>query len=199
MLICQSGGRSMRAAEVLQRLGYRNVVSVRGGTLRWTADGFPLTRPETDVEIDHDFHDRYSRHLLLPEIGMRGQRRLELARVPMIGAGGLGSPAAFYLAAAGVGHLRIADDDVVDRSNLQRQILHADADIGMPKVDSAETRLAALHPRVEVEAVAERVPSPPVERQRSEERSVGKECVNQSSTRWSRDHKKKNKRRNKNM
>src|SRR3546814_8281380 len=95
MLICQSGGRSMLAAEVLQRLGYRNVVSVRGGTLRWTADGFPLTRPETDVEIDHDFHDRYSRHLLLPEIGMRGQRRLELARVLMIGAGGLGSPAAF--------------------------------------------------------------------------------------------------------
>src|SRR3546814_8338983 len=99
MLICQSGGRSMLAAEVLQRLGYRNVVSVRGGTLRWTADGFPLTRPETDVEIDHDFHDRYSRHLLLPEIGMRGQRRPELARVLMIGAGGLGSPAAFYLSA----------------------------------------------------------------------------------------------------
>src|SRR3546814_13863965 len=90
---------------------------------------------------------------------MRGQRRLELARVLMIGAGGLGSPAAFYLAAAGVGHLRIADDDVVDRSNLQRQILHADADIGMPKVDSAEPRLSALNPRVELEPVAERVPS----------------------------------------
>jgi molybdopterin/thiamine biosynthesis adenylyltransferase/rhodanese-related sulfurtransferase len=164
MLICQSGGRSMLAAEVLQRLGYRNVVSVRGGTLRWTADGLPLTRPETDVEIDHDFHDRYSRHLLLPEIGMRGQRRLELARVLMIGAGGLGSPAAFYLAAAGVGHLRIADDDVVDRSNLQRQILHADADIGMPKVDSAATRLSALNPRTEIETVAERVTSANVER-----------------------------------
>src|SRR3546814_5712604 len=109
------------------------------------------TRPDTDVEIDHDFHDRYSRHLLLPEAGMRGQRRLELARVLIIGAGGLGSPAAFYLAAAGVGHLRIADDDVADRSNLQRQILHADADIGMPKVDSAETRLSALNPRGELE------------------------------------------------
>src|SRR3546814_13725615 len=75
MLICQSGGRSMLAAEVLQRLGYRNVVSVRGGTLRWTADGFPLTRPGTDVEIEHDFHDRYSAHLLLPAQGLRGQRR----------------------------------------------------------------------------------------------------------------------------
>ncbi|MDN5781992.1 MAG: molybdopterin-synthase adenylyltransferase MoeB, partial [Luteimonas sp.] len=141
-----------------------NVVSVRGGTLRWTADGLPMTRPEGDAEIDHDFHDRYSRHLLLSEIGTRGQRRLELARVLMIGAGGLGSPAAFYLAAAGVGHLRIADDDVVERSNLQRQILHADADIGMPKVDSAETRLSALNPRVKIEAVAERVTSANVER-----------------------------------
>ena len=162
VLICQSGGRSMLAAEVLQRRGYRNVVSVRGGTGRWISDGFPVTRPE--VEIDHDFHDRYSRHLLLPEVGPRGQKRLEMARVLVVGAGGLGSPAAFYLAAAGVGNLRIADDDVVERSNLQRQILHADADIGMPKVDSAETRLSALNPRTRVEAVAERVTSDNVER-----------------------------------
>ena len=162
MLICQSGGRSMLAAEVLERLGYNHVVSVRGGTSRWIADGFPLTQPE--VEIDHDFHDRYSRHLLLPEIGARGQRRLELARVLMIGAGGLGSPSAFYLAAAGVGNLRIADDDVVERSNLQRQILHTDTDIGMPKVDSAETRLSALNPRTNIEAIAERVTSANVER-----------------------------------
>src|SRR3546814_580021 len=118
VLICQSGGRSMLAAEVLQRLGYHNVVSVRGGTLRWSADGLPFTRPETGAEIDHDFHDRYSRHLLLPEIGMRGQRRRELARVLMIGAGGLGSPAAFYLAAAGVRQPRIADDILVDRTHL---------------------------------------------------------------------------------
>src|SRR5690606_6091011 len=110
------------------------------------------------------FHDRYSRHLLLPEVGSRGQRRLEASRVLMLGAGGLGSPAAFYLAAAGVGHLRIADDDVIERSNLQRQILHTDADIGMAKVDSAETRLSALNPRISIEAIRERVTSENVER-----------------------------------
>ena len=162
VLICQSGGRSMLAAEVLQRLGYHNIVSVRGGTSRWILDGFPVSKPA--VEIDHDFHDRYSRHLLLPEIGPRGQKRLELARILVIGAGGLGSPAAFYLAAAGVGNIRIADDDVVERSNLQRQILHTDADTGMPKVDSAETRLSALNPRTRIEAIAERVTSENVER-----------------------------------
>src|SRR3546814_19874709 len=137
MLICQSGGRSMLAAEVLQRLGYRNVVSVRGGTLRWTADGFPLTRPETDVEIDHDFHDRYSHHLLLPEIGMRGQRRLELARVLMIGAGGPGSPAAFYLAAAGAGPPRLADPPQANIHSLEPQPLPPAAETPLPTVASA--------------------------------------------------------------
>jgi molybdopterin/thiamine biosynthesis adenylyltransferase/rhodanese-related sulfurtransferase len=163
LLICQTGGRSMLAAEALQRLGYRNVASVRGGTLRWIAEGLPVTRPATHV-VDDDFHERYSRHLLLPEVGPRGQRRLEASRVLMLGAGGLGSPAAFYLAAAGVGQLRIVDDDVIERSNLQRQILHTDADIGMPKVDSAESRLSALNPRVEVEAIRERVTAANVER-----------------------------------
>ncbi len=162
ILICQSGGRSMLAAEVLQQLGYARIASVRGGTGRWILDGLPVTRPA--VEIDHDFHDRYSRHLLLPEVGPRGQKRLESARILLLGAGGLGSPAAFYLAAAGIGNIRIADDDVVERSNLQRQILHVDADIGMPKVDSAETRLSALNPRSNIEAVAERVTSANVER-----------------------------------
>ncbi len=162
VLICQSGGRSMLAAEALQRQGYLRVASVLGGTSRWIGDGLPTTRP--DASIDHDFHQRYSRHLLLPEIGLRGQRRLEAARVLIVGAGGLGSPSAFYLAAAGVGRLRIADDDVVDRSNLQRQILHVDADTGMPKVDSAETRLNALNPRTGVEAIQERVTASNVER-----------------------------------
>lgn len=162
VLICQSGGRSMLAAEVLRGLGYARVVSVCGGTGRWIAEGLPVTRPEPD--IDRDFHERYSRHLLLPEIGLRGQRRLEAARVLLLGAGGLGSPAAFYLVAAGIGTLRIADDDVVERSNLQRQILHADVDTGLRKVDSAETRLSALNPRTHIEAVAERVTSQNVER-----------------------------------
>ena len=162
LLICQSGGRSMLCAEVLERAGYRSVASVRGGTSRWISEGLPVTRPAAD--IDEDFHQRYSRQLRLPEVGVRGQKRLELARVLLVGAGGLGSPSAFYLAAAGVGHLRIADDDVIERSNLQRQILHADADIGMPKVDSAEVRLSALNPRTRIEPVAERVTSANVER-----------------------------------
>ena len=162
LLICPSGGRSSLAADLLQRLGYQRVSSVRGGTLMWQAEGFPLTRPE--VAVDEDFHERYSRHLLLPEVGAAGQRRLEAASVVVVGAGGLGSPSAFYLAAAGVGQLRLVDDDVVDRSNLQRQILHADADIGVPKVESAKTRLSALNPRVGIETVAERLTSDNVER-----------------------------------
>lgn len=107
---------------------------------------------------------RYSRHILLPQLGIEGQERLLAARALVVGAGGLGSPAAYYLAAAGVGTLRIADDDVVDRSNLQRQILHAEARIGLPKVQSAAATLAALNPRVRVEAVAERVTGANVER-----------------------------------
>src|SRR3546814_5297301 len=133
MLICQSGGRSMLAAEVLQRLGYRNVVSVRGGTLRWTADGFPLTRPETDVEIDHDFPDRYSRHLLLPETGIRGQRRPPLARVLMLGAPGPGSPHPSYFAATGLRHLLCAAEHVGAPSNLPPPTLTPHAPPPLPK------------------------------------------------------------------
>ena len=162
VLICQSGGRSMLAAEQLQRQGYPRVSSVRGGTVMWQAEGFPVTRPETGV--DEDFHERYSRHLRLPEVGARGQRLLEASSVVVVGAGGLGSPSTFYLSAAGVGHLRLIDDDVVDRSNLQRQILHVDADIGVPKVESARTRLSALNPRVDIDTVRERLTSDNVER-----------------------------------
>jgi molybdopterin/thiamine biosynthesis adenylyltransferase/rhodanese-related sulfurtransferase len=162
MLICQTGGRSMLAAEQLQRLGYRRVHSVRGGTLMWQAEGLPLRHPAGSV--DEDFRERYSRHLRLPEIGARGQRMLEAANVVVVGAGGLGSPAAFYLAAAGVGQLRLIDDDVVDRSNLQRQILHTEADIGVAKVESAQTRLSALNPRIAIEPVVERLDSDNVER-----------------------------------
>jgi len=162
VLICQSGGRSMIAATALAAQGYANVASVAGGTARWIAQGLPTVRP--DAGIDADFAERYSRHLRLPQIGIDGQRRLQAARVLLVGAGGLGSPAAFYLAAAGVGRLRIADDDVVDRSNLQRQILHTDAGIGLPKVESAAAALSALNPRTVIEAVRERVTSDNVER-----------------------------------
>ena len=162
VLICQSGGRSMLAAEQLQRQGYLAVSSVRGGTVMWQAEGLPVSRPE--VEVDEDFHDRYSRHLRLPEIGGRGQRLLEASSVVVVGAGGLGSPSTFYLSAAGVGQLRLIDDDVVDRSNLQRQVLHVDADIGVAKVESARTRLSALNPRVGIEPVRERLTSGNVER-----------------------------------
>lgn len=163
VLICQMGGRSMDAARALEAAGYTRLASVEGGTQRWQDEGRPMVRPDMSAETI-DFNERYSRHLLLPEVGVEGQRRLEGSRVLMIGAGGLGSPAAFYLAAAGVGHLRIADDDVVDRSNLQRQILHTEARIGEPKVASAQATLGALNPRTQVEAVQVRVTSDNIER-----------------------------------
>jgi molybdopterin/thiamine biosynthesis adenylyltransferase/rhodanese-related sulfurtransferase len=160
LLICQSGRRSQFAAEALRARGYRNVASVVGGTVAWADAGLPMDAPQ----LDEDFSERYSRHLRLPEVGLAGQKRLEAATVLVVGAGGLGSPAAYYLAAAGIGTLRIADDDVVDRSNLQRQILHTDARIGTPKVDSARAALSALNPRTRIETVAERVNSANVER-----------------------------------
>ncbi|GHA74139.1 molybdopterin-synthase adenylyltransferase MoeB [Cognatilysobacter bugurensis] len=160
MLICERGGRSLRAAQRLEAFGYTSVASVDGGTAAWVADGLPVER----AEIDRDFHDRYSRHLRLPQVGLDGQRRLEAAHVAIVGAGGLGSPIAYYLGAAGVGTLTIADDDVVDRSNLQRQILHTDAAIGQPKVASARRAVEALNPRLRVHAFAERVAASNVER-----------------------------------
>ncbi|WP_028917003.1 molybdopterin-synthase adenylyltransferase MoeB [Pseudoxanthomonas sp. J35] len=162
LLICQLGKRSLATAEVLHAAGYRNIASVEGGTTRWAADGLPLVRPQLEPD-EADFLERYSRHLRLPEVGVDGQRRLENSRVLVVGAGGLGSPAAFYLAAAGIGRLRLVDDDVVDRSNLQRQILHVEDTIGVPKVESARQRLSALNPRVRVEAIRERVTSANVE------------------------------------
>ncbi len=158
VLICQSGRRSLAVAQTLAAHGYPHIASVAGGTTAWRAAGLPLVQPlQTDAE--RDFNERYSRHLLLPQVGAEGQRRLQQARVLVLGAGGLGSPAAFYLAAAGVGHLRLADDDVVERSNLQRQILHTDASVGQPKVQSARDRLLALNPHLDVDAVQARVTS----------------------------------------
>lgn len=160
MLICEVGGRSLQAAKTLADRGYAQVASVEGGTSRWRDDGLPLVRPVGD----HDFYDRYSRHLLLPEVGEAGQRKLQAARVAIVGAGGLGSPSAYYLAAAGVGSVVLADDDVVDRSNLQRQILHTDARIGMAKVESARIALSALNPNIAIETFVERITSANVER-----------------------------------
>ena len=162
ILICRSGRRSAEAGEALARQGYTNVASVAGGTERWQLEKLPMSAP--DAGFDVDFHERYSRHMLLPEIGLEGQQRLQASRVLLLGAGGLGSPAAWYLAAAGIGTLRIADPDVVDRSNLHRQILHTEASIGTPKVQSASERLTALNPRTRIDAVQELVTSDNVER-----------------------------------
>ena len=159
LLICQRGARSQQVAEVLAARGYRNLASVEGGTDAWDAAGLPMRR----ADVDADFSERYSRQLRLPDVGLDGQKRLEASRVLLVGAGGLGSPSAFYLAAAGVGTLRLADDDVVDRSNLQRQILHTEARIGTPKVESAAVALSALNPRTRIEAIRERVTSDNVE------------------------------------
>ena len=160
LLVCQRGARSLQVAEVLAARGYRNLSSVEGGTDAWDAAGLPMQR----ADVDADFSERYSRHLRLPDVGLDGQKRLEASRVLLVGAGGLGSPAAFYLAAAGVGTLRLADDDIVDRSNLQRQILHTEARIGTPKVESAAIALSALNPRTRIEAIRERITSDNVER-----------------------------------
>jgi molybdopterin/thiamine biosynthesis adenylyltransferase/rhodanese-related sulfurtransferase len=160
LLICGSGKRSLLAAQALAAAGYAQPVSVAGGFERWRAEGLPEMPGASE---DADFLERYSRHLRLPQVGLEGQRRLAQARVLVVGAGGLGSPAAYYLAAAGVGTLVLADDDVVDRSNLQRQILHTEARIGVAKVDSARVALSALNPRLAIETAHVRVTADNVE------------------------------------
>ena len=147
VLYCQSGLRSLLAATTLKDLGYENVYSLQGGYLRWGEDGLPTVR---EIPITAEQRQRYSRHFLLPGIGERGQARLLRTKVLLVGAGGLGSPTALYLAAAGVGTLGIIDADRVDLTNLQRQILHRTADVGRPKVDSATDTLKALNPDINV-------------------------------------------------
>jgi molybdopterin/thiamine biosynthesis adenylyltransferase/rhodanese-related sulfurtransferase len=158
VLICGSGRRSRLAAEALAARGYRRLHSVAGGYAAWQAAGLPIKADE-----DPDFLERYSRHLRLPQVGLAGQKKLEATRMLVVGAGGLGSPAAFYLAAAGVGLLRLIDDDRVDRSNLQRQILHTDARIGQSKVQSAVQTLSALNPRTRFEPRSDRLDADNVE------------------------------------
>jgi len=159
LAICGTGRRSLLAAETLRELGYANVASVRGGFQRWQAEGLPVARGA----LDADASARYARHLVLPEVGVAGQRKLMDARVALIGAGGLGSPAGLYLAAAGVGTLTLIDDDRVERSNLQRQVLHADARVGVPKTESAQVALNALNPSVRLQLRSERIRAANVE------------------------------------
>jgi molybdopterin/thiamine biosynthesis adenylyltransferase len=155
VLYCASGQRSALAAHTLQSLlGYDDVASMTGGITLWKDRGFEV---ETPRALDADQKNRYSRHVLLPEIGMEGQLKLLDAKVLLLGAGGLGSPTALYLAAAGVGTLGLVDDDVVDVSNLQRQVIHSTSTVGEPKVDSAERAIKDLNPGVNVVKYATRL------------------------------------------
>jgi sulfur-carrier protein adenylyltransferase/sulfurtransferase len=156
IIYCASGSRSAYAAKTLGELGYTDVVSLAGGFSGWKQNGYDWKLPRT---LTPQQFERYSRHVLIPEVGEEGQLRLLDSKVLLIGAGGLGSPAALYLAAAGVGTLGIIDADVVDSSNLQRQILHTVDRIGTPKVDSAEATITALNPDVTVVKYADRLTS----------------------------------------
>jgi molybdopterin/thiamine biosynthesis adenylyltransferase/rhodanese-related sulfurtransferase len=149
ILYCASGNRSAWAARtLLDDLGYEHVESMTGGFTLWKDRGYVVDTPRT---LSAEQRERYSRHLLLPEVGLEGQQKLLDAKVLLLGAGGLGSPAALYLAAAGVGTLGIVDNDVVDLSNLQRQVIHSSERIGVSKVDSAEQTITALNPDVKVQ------------------------------------------------
>jgi len=147
IVYCRSGKRSFTAAEQMQALGYENVASMSGGILAWQEQGLPVVAVEG---MTAEQRERYSRHTLLPEVGVEGQLKLLDAKVLLVGAGGLGAPAALYLAAAGIGTLGIVDDDAVDASNLQRQVIHNTERVGMPKTESARRTVEALNPDVDV-------------------------------------------------
>jgi molybdopterin/thiamine biosynthesis adenylyltransferase/rhodanese-related sulfurtransferase len=161
VLYCAGGSRSAFAAKTLEELGYENVLSLAGGFTDWKRNGLPTQLP---VGLDAEQRSRYSRHILIPEVGVEGQLKLLDSRILLIGAGGLGSPASLYLAAAGVGRLGIVDDDRVDASNLQRQIAHSTETLGDWKVDSAKRTIEALNPDVEVVTYKERITSENVDR-----------------------------------
>ena len=161
VIYCQSGARSALATKTLDELGYTSVVNLVGGFTDWKRNGHAT---ELSPSLSPEQRQRYSRHLLIPEVGEQGQLKLLDSRILMIGAGGLGSPASLYLAAAGVGTLGIVDDDAVDATNLQRQIVHSTERLGEPKVESAKRTLEALNPDVRVEAFQERLTSDNVDR-----------------------------------
>ena len=156
VLYCATGKRSLVAAEALTERGYGRAVSIAGGIVDWLDRGYESSLERT---LEPAQRERYSRHLLIPEVGEAGQLRLLESSILLIGAGGLGSPAALYLAAAGVGTLGIVDDDVVDESNLQRQVLHSTARLGELKARSARRTLEELNPDVEVLTFEERLTS----------------------------------------
>jgi molybdopterin/thiamine biosynthesis adenylyltransferase/rhodanese-related sulfurtransferase len=161
VLYCAVGARSAFAAKSLSELGYTDVHSLAGGIEDWKRDGLAIVMPRT---LSPERRARYSRHLLIPEIGETGQLKLLDSRILLIGAGGLGSPASLYLAAAGVGTLGIVDADIVDETNLQRQIVHSLDTLGAPKVDSAKRTIAALNPDVNVLTYRERLTSENIDR-----------------------------------
>mgnify|MGYP006289928697 CR=1 FL=1 len=156
ILYCAGGTRSALAARTLEELGYQDVESVAGGFGAWKEEGYPVHIQKT---LDQDEMTRYSRHLKIPEVGEEGQLKLLDSKVLLLGAGGLGSPSALYLAAAGVGKIGLIDSDVVDRSNLQRQVLHTDARVGESKTSSARQTLLSLNPDIEVEEFDTRLTS----------------------------------------
>lgn len=155
LLLCAGGTRATACAQLLAVSGRRAIV-IEGGYRAWQAAGLPVYLPE---DVDATLLRRYARQIVLSEVGMEGQRRLQRARVLLVGVGGLGSPVALYLAAAGVGVLRVVDDDRVDESNLQRQVLHTSARVGVTKVESAAATLAALNPALVIETRLTRVSS----------------------------------------
>jgi molybdopterin/thiamine biosynthesis adenylyltransferase/rhodanese-related sulfurtransferase len=161
VLYCASASRSAFAAESLLQLGYERPMSLAGGYTDWKRNGYEIVIPK---QLSPEKRARYSRHLLIPEIGEAGQLKLLDSKILLIGAGGLGSPASLYLAAAGVGHLGIIDADIVDESNLQRQIAHSLNTLGTPKVDSARRTIEALNPDVEVTTYRERLTSENIDR-----------------------------------
>lgn len=155
VLYCGGGTRSALAAKTLQDMGYGRVLSMAGGFRRWQDAGFPIERPTGTLNASQ--RERYRRHLVIPEVGEEGQARLLASKALLLGAGGLGSPAALYLAAAGVGTLGIVDMDVVDLSNLQRQVIHTTERAGRPKTESARVAINALNPDVQVIPFQERL------------------------------------------
>jgi molybdopterin/thiamine biosynthesis adenylyltransferase/rhodanese-related sulfurtransferase len=156
VLYCAGGTRSALAAKTLQDMGYQNVSSLAGGFTRWSDAAYPVDKP---FVLTADQKERYRRHLIIPEVGEEGQAKLLKSKVLLMGAGGLGSPAALYLAAAGVGTIGIVDMDVVDLSNLQRQVIHTLDRAGMPKTESAKQAINALNPDVKVIPFQERLTS----------------------------------------